>query len=239
MSFPDGALIWMLFDFISRRAAWWLVAPLFVLAGCSGLSRAPSPLINYKPEAFGASTFSRRFAADPAQTCEAARRALLGQGYIVAEATADKVTARKYFQPSADHHVQFEFRVVCAREAGDAGGGTIAFANGLQEQYNVRKVKESASLGVGGFGSLSLPVEGGMDSMVKVGSETVSDDELYERYFDLLAQYLDSVIPPETSDPVRPSQPVELAPLPLVREVPGVPMPTEQPASAAAAVASP
>lgn len=228
----------MFFDFILRRAAWWLVASLLVLGGCSGLSRAPSPLINYKPEAFGASTFSRRFAAEPAQTCEAARRALLGQGYIVAEATADKVTARKYFQPSSDHHVQFEFRVVCAREAGDAGGGTIAFANGLQEQYNLRKVKESASLGVGGFGSLSLPVEGGMDSMVKVGSETVSDDELYERYFDLLAQYLDSVIPVETSEPDRPAQSVQPAePTPSTRAA-GVARPPvlpEQPASVPAA----
>ncbi len=221
----------MLFDFISRRAAWWLVAPMLVLVGCSGLSRSPSPLINYKPEAFGASTFSRRFAAEPAQTCEAARRALLGQGYIVAEATAEKVTARKYFQPSPDHHVQFEFRVVCAREAGDSGGGTIAFANGLQEQYNVRKVKESASLGVGGFGSLSLPVEGGTDSMVKVGSETVSDDELYERYFDLLAQYLDSVIPAETSERVQPVQSLTSTQAPETPPVSALP---EVPAAAAA-----
>ena len=115
----------------------------------------------------------------------------------MAEASADQVTARKYFQPSADHHVQFEFRVVCAPEHGQAGVTTIAFANGLQDQYNIRKVKESASLGVGGLGSLSLPVEGSTDSMVKVGSETVSDDELYQRFFDLVAQYIDSVVPPE------------------------------------------
>lgn len=189
--------MWMLSGLRSRLVPVVLLTTLTLLGGCAGLARTPAPLLNYKPEAFGASTYSRRFAAEPAQTCEAARRALLGQGYIVVDATDVGVTARKYFQPSVEHHVQFEFRVVCAPENAEFGAATIAFANGLQDQYNIRKVKESASLGVGGFGSLSLPVEGSMDSMVKVGSETVSDDELYQRFFDLVAQYIDSVAPPE------------------------------------------
>ena len=112
------------------------------------------------------------------------------------DATADKVIARKYFQPRAEHHVQLEFRVVCARESGDADA-TVAFASGLKEQYVVRKVKESASLGVGGIGSLSLPVEGSLDSMVKVSSETVDDATLYQRFFELLGQYLDRSVAPE------------------------------------------
>ena len=153
-------------------------------------------LVGYQPEAFDASAFSRHYAAQPARTCEAARRALLSQGYIVTDATADKVIARKYFQPRAEHHVQLEFRVVCARESGDADS-TVAFASGLKEQYVVRKVKESASLGVGGIGSLSLPVEGSLDSMVKVSSETVDDATLYQRFFELLGQYLGRSVEPE------------------------------------------
>ena len=72
-----------------------------------------------------------------------------------------------------------------------------AFASGLNEQYTVRKVRESASLGVGGIGSLSLPVEGSMDSMVKIASETVTDSELYERFFDLVGEYLDDAVAPD------------------------------------------
>ena len=67
-------------------------------------------------EAFDASTHARHYAAPPERTCEAARRALLSQGYVVTAATAQEVTARKYFQPDAQHHVQMEFRVVCAPE---------------------------------------------------------------------------------------------------------------------------
>lgn len=173
------------------------LAPL-ALAGCAGLSSPPSPLLDYQPEAFNGSAYVRHFTATPARTCEAARRALLSQGYVVHTAQADQVSGRKYFQPSAAHHVQLEFRVVCAAEAG-AATGTVAFVSGLQDQYVVRKVKESASLGVGGIGSLSLPVEGSMDSMVKIASETVTDKVLYQRFFDLVDDYLARASVPESA----------------------------------------
>ena len=64
----------------------------------------------------------------------------------------------------------------------------------------VRKVKESASLGVGGFGSLSLPVEGGLDSLVKVASNTVTEPNLYERFFDLLGGFLSKAVPPKAAE---------------------------------------
>lgn len=167
------------------------------LAACSNLgsslgSTPLAPLSGYQPEDFSATTHSRHYAAPPARTCEAARRALLSQGYMVTAAQADQVTARKYFQPDPNHHVQLEFRVVCAPE-GAGQLASVAFASGLKDQYVLRKVKESASLGVGGLGSLSLPVEGGMDSMVKVTSETVTSATLYERLFDLMSEYLDVV----------------------------------------------
>ena len=40
------------------------------------------------------------------------------------------------------------------------------------------------------IGSLSLPLEGSMDSMVKIASETVSTAEVYERLFNLMGEYL-------------------------------------------------
>ena len=160
------------------------------LAACAGLSPQVVPLRDYQPEAFDGNAYVRHFVAAPARTCEAARRALLSQGYVLTTAQADQVSGRKYFQPSAEHHVQLEFRVVCAAEIGDVDA-SVAFVSGLKDQYVVRKVKESASLGVGGIGSLSLPLEGGMDSMVKVASETVTDHELYGRFFELVGEYLD------------------------------------------------
>ena len=172
-----------------------LLAPL-VLAACSGLPSKPTELVDFQPETFDSSAHSRHFAASPALACEAARRALLSQGYVVTAAKPEQVSGRKYFQPAREHHVEMEFRVVCAPEQGDSER-TVAFVSGLKEQYIVRKVKESASLGVGGFGSLSLPIEGGLDSLVKVASTTVTDANLYERFFDLLGEYLNKAVPPK------------------------------------------
>lgn len=176
---------------VAFRRALPALASLVVL-GCTSLNRAPAALPDYQPEAFDANAYVRHYLGPPERTCEAARRALLSQGYVVTSAAADGVTARKYFQPDPEHHVQLEFRVVCAPE-GAHPGASVAFVSGLKEQYIVRKVKESASVGVGGFGSLSVPIEGGMDSMVKVASETITDREVYDRLFTLMAGFLDTV----------------------------------------------
>ena len=177
----------MLIHTCLRRAS--LACATLALGACASLPNRPTPLVNYQPESFGANAYAKHYGTHAPRTCEAARRALLSQGYIVSAASADQVVARKYFQPFADHHVQLEFRVVCATD-GDGSGGSTVFVNGLKDQYVVRKAKESASLGVGGIGSLSLPLEGSLDSMVKVGSETVTDRELYERFFQLLGDHL-------------------------------------------------
>ena len=56
-----------------------------LLVGCSTEGKVLAP-----QEKFGSvSTYSRLFDATPAQTCEAARRALLSQGYIINTHTAE------------------------------------------------------------------------------------------------------------------------------------------------------
>ena len=141
-------------------------------------------------ESFDSSTtFSRTYAAREAQACEAARRTLLSQGYVVHVATADQVRGRKIFQPSAETHVEVEFNVVCARD-GSAGARTIAFVNAVQERFALKKSRDSASVGVGAFGSLSVPFTGSDDSLVKVASSTVTSARFYDRFFQLLERYL-------------------------------------------------
>jgi hypothetical protein len=157
--------------------------------------------VNYEPEAFGSTTtHTRDYEATEAQTCEAARRALLSQGYMITAANADLVTGRKSFQPAAEVHVEVEFRVVCAREStrsGKASKSTVAFATALQDRYGIKKVNNSASLGVGAIGSLSLPFSGSDDAMVKVASETLTDERFYDRFFALLDRFLEG---PEAED---------------------------------------
>ena len=160
-----------------------------VLAGCA--QRPASPLQNFEPESFDTSStnFSRHYEVAPSKACEAARRALLSQGYVLSMASGEQVTGRKFFQPNAETHVPLEMRVVCAPEGGE--DTAVVFAVGVQEVHAVRKANNSASLGVGGLGSLSLPVPGSNDGMVKVGTQTVSDTRFYRSFFDLLAEYLD------------------------------------------------
>ncbi len=149
-------------------------------------------------EKFGSTaTYSRLFDATAAQTCEASRRALLSQGYIINTASSDLVEGQKSFQPEAESHLQMVIRVVCAPESPD-GKISLGFVTALQDSYQLKKSNNSASLGVGAIGSVSLPFTSGNDSMVKVGSVTISSDEFYEGFFDLVSRYLATVddLPP-------------------------------------------
>ena len=121
-------------------------------AGCA--MPTDKPLV-YSQEKFDSvSRHARSFGVSAAQTCEAARRALLSHGYLVQRSNAELVDGRKSFQPSVDTHVEIEFHVVCAPEGPDR---STVFVNALQDRYALKKTSNSASLGVGPVGSVSLP----------------------------------------------------------------------------------
>jgi len=191
-------------------------AALLVAVLVSGCGVTERQRVTYEPEEFDSTTtHTRNFIASEAQTCEAARRALLSQGYMITAANPELVTGRKSFQPASEVHVEVEFRVVCAREGGKSRS-TIAFASALQDRYGVKKVNNSASVGVGAIGSLSLPFSSSDDAMVKVASETLTDDRFYDRFFSLIERYLpDSIEPPPPAEarPVPPAHPPVEAPL--------------------------
>jgi hypothetical protein len=181
-----------------------------LVAGC-GLT--PSRKVSYETEEFDSTTtHTRSYAATEAQTCEAARRALLSQGYLIITGNQELVTGRKSFQPETEVHVEVEFRVVCARQGNAKSRSTIAFASALQDRYGVKKVNNSASVGVGAIGSLSLPFSSSDDAMVKVASETLTDDRFYDRFFALMERYLPESIEelpapaPAEARPATPSQ---------------------------------
>ena len=157
-----------------------------VLSGCVNSGKVFAP-----QEKFGSvATYSRLFDAPAQHTCEAARRALLSQGYIVQSDRADLVEGKKNFQPEADSHLQIMIRVVCVPETAD-GTVSLGFVTALQDAYTLKKTNNSASLGVGGLGSVSVPFNtGGGESLVKVGSQTIADNDFYESFFDLVKRYL-------------------------------------------------
>jgi hypothetical protein len=203
-------------------------AAVLALAACllAGCGTGTPRRIAYEPEEFDSTTtHTRTYAATEAQTCEAARRALLSQGYLVTAANADLVTGRKSFQPANEVHVEVEFRVVCAKAAvaGQKQRGahsTIAFVSALQDRYSLKKTNNSASVGVGVLGSVSLPFSASDDALVKVASETLTDERFYDRFFVLLDQYLaPSADEPAAVEPVPAiaplTAPATILPMPL------------------------
>ena len=162
------------------------LAIIAMLAGCGSTIPQHVPV----QESFGSTeTFSRMFDASPAQTCEAARRALLSQGYIAMARTAELIEGSKSFQPDPELNLQMNIRVVCVPETTD-GQVSIGFVTALQDRYTLKKSANSASLGVGALGSVSLPFSSGSDSMVKVGSETIAKSGFYDSFFELVSRYL-------------------------------------------------
>ena len=156
-----------------------------LLGGCASTPKSFPSQENFSSTV----TYSRLFDASAAQTCEAARRALLSQGYIISSAREDMVEGRKSFQPEPESHLQMEIRVVCAPDTPD-GKVSLGFVTALQDVYALKKSNNSASLGVGALGSVSLPFSSSSDAMVRVGSKTISSDIFYERFFDLVKRYL-------------------------------------------------
>ena len=155
-------------------------------AGCS----AQKPLV-YTLEKFEpASRHARGYPVPAANSCEAARRALLSHGYLVQRSNAELVDGRKSFQPSVDSHVEIEFHVVCAQEGPEQ---STVFVNALQELYALKKTSNSASLGVGPVGSVSLPFGSSSDSLVKISSETIPAGDFYDRFFALIEHHLANV----------------------------------------------
>ncbi|MND95675.1 hypothetical protein D3C80_879370 [compost metagenome] len=211
-----------------------------VLAGASGCSSQKTAI--YEHENFDDSgTFSRSFPVSDAQSCEAARRALLSQGYIITSTDPKLVSGNKSFQQTGDSHLQISFNIVCAADSGQKHRSTI-FANALQDRYALKKVNNSASLGVGVLGSVSMPIGSTDDSMVKVASETVTASKFYERYFALVESFLPAPAKKAAKTPAEPKSELgvpEPAPAsvvaPLAPEATTPPAPAPAPAEPAQA----
>jgi hypothetical protein len=179
-------------------------------AGCS----THKPLV-YSQEKFDSVTrHSRSFGMSAERTCEAARRALLSNGYQVQRPNPELVNGRKSFQPSGDTHVEIEFHVVCAAEGSQR---STVFVNALQDRYALKKTSNSASLGVGPVGSVSLPFGSSSDSLVKIASETIPSGDFYDRFFALIEDYLARSTDDAPDEPAA----VDSLPLPPARSSPG------------------
>nr|WP_314489792.1 DUF2242 domain-containing protein [uncultured Pseudomonas sp.] len=212
---------------MSRSSALAVLGLAFCLAGASGCASKKAAI--YEHENFDNSgTYSRSFPVNEAGSCEAARRALLSQGYIITSSDANQVAGNKSFQQNSENHLQISFNVTCAPDSSDEQRSTM-FANALQDRYSLKKSNTSASLGVGILGSVSMPIGSSDDSMVKVASETVTAAQFYDRYFALVESYLPKPKKAQSAPAVAP--PGEAAKAPASAPDLGLPEPASAPAA--------
>ena len=165
-------------------------AAFIAVAACSS---APQPKFQQELFDSGASPFSRTFNVGSADACEAARRALLNQGYLTTIAQTDRIDATKDFQPTGESHITVEIHVVCTPGV-DADGSSIVYANAIQSGYALKKSDTSASVGLSLLGSVSLPIRSNSDAMVKVSSETIQSNAFYNGFFDSVSHYVTTLI---------------------------------------------
>lgn len=182
------------------------------LSACSSTPRAAYPLESFT----STNVFSSTFPGSNQVACEGARRALLSQGYIISKADANEVIGEKKFQMENDVHMQIEFHVACAEDSKGSNSTTV-FANAVRDRYTLKKSNDSASLGVGVLGSVSLPIRMSDDSLVKVASETIPAKEFYDGFFVLMGRYIDTpadLTRPSPGDSQPSDKPAAMAPVP-------------------------
>ena len=179
------------------RFAWLAVAGISaaMLGGCTVFGKK-SGIDNV--EAFDSATFSRNYDLPPTATCPAAQRALLSQGYNIDSASNVSVAGRKHFLQTKGDQYEIEFTITCLT---DQANHSSIYVNAVQHLYTVKQANTSATLGVSMLGSVSMPIGSTDDSLVKIGSVTISSPVLYQQFFNQLEANL-----PEFSPDKHPSE---------------------------------
>jgi hypothetical protein len=167
-----------------------LLAGAILTGGCGTPIQAAPDFKAYDLERFSRSApFSRELAASPAAACQAARQALLSQGYALFVEEAARIHGRKFFRPTAGVGVEIAVTVTClASHGGEAR--SMVYVTAWQDGFMTRRSPVAASVGLPVMGSVSMPVGTTEDSLVKVGVETVQDKDYYARFFALLQELL-------------------------------------------------
>ncbi|MDM9561762.1 DUF2242 domain-containing protein [Bordetella petrii] len=163
-----------------------LSAALALLAACTA-----TPTIDERDSFTQRDTYSRNFAGSSQAACEAGRRSLLGQGYIIDKAEPNRVSGHKNYQDEENdnQHAQIVFNVDCAPTG---NGDAVVYASALRELHTIKKSSNSASVGLSVLGAVSMPVGASDDSLVKTSSETIARGAFYEGFFEQVARNLAS-----------------------------------------------
>jgi hypothetical protein len=150
-----------------------------LLSACTTTKTARS----YQTETFPSETpFQYYSSREPENACEIGKRALLSQGYQIDDAKSLNIRGEKYFRPKVDEATRLTITLVCLPSA----LGAVIYANALETQFEMKSKGSNAGVSVSALGSVSLPWSIDKDTLVKVGEETVTAPDFYQRLFELV-----------------------------------------------------
>jgi hypothetical protein len=152
-----------------------------MLVACSG------PRTYAEKEEFHSdSRHNRNFSAAEEPVCEAARRVLLRDGYIVEESAEQTLSGAKEFQIEENRHAILRLYANCSPRS----GGSTLYVTATEEHFDVKTSRQSTSFGVPLISPLSIGSKSEVDNQVKIRGETVTDKNFYERFYKAVQQEL-------------------------------------------------
>jgi hypothetical protein len=157
-----------------KRYGLFITLTYLLLTACSG------PRTYAEREAFKAdSRHSRNFPVTEKSVCEAARRVLLRDGYIVEEDTGQNLIGEKSFQIEEHQHAILRLYTTCD----PVPGGATLFVTATEEHFDVKTSRQNTSIGVPILSPISIRNKSEVDNQVKTRGETVTDKGFYERFY--------------------------------------------------------
>lgn len=118
------------------------------------------------------------FSATAAPVCDATRRVLQGDGYIVKKGVDHDLIGHKEFPIEDERRAILRLYVTCSERT----AGSTLFVTATEEHFDLKADSESTSIGVP-LTPLSISSEREISKEVKIRGETVTDRNFYERFY--------------------------------------------------------
>jgi hypothetical protein len=161
----------------------WFSAALFtvVLTACGG------PKTYADSEDFRAdSRYHQNFSTEASTLCNAAKRALLSDGYVVTMQDSPNMIGSKSFQVEEKSHAVLQLHISCSPRS----EGATLFLTATEEHFDVKTSRKSTLIGVPVVTPISIGSKSETDNQVKTRGETVTDRSFYNRFYQAVQREL-------------------------------------------------
>ena len=153
---------------------------LFWVLMFSGLAACGGPDSYAEREAFqGPSRHQREFRSDAASLCAAARRVLLGDGYVVTAQSNNLLVGEKEFNAEDQQRAVIRLHVACEPRS----RGATLFLTATEELFDIRTTRQSSSFGLPILAPITYHSSKESGQTIKLQGETVTTPTLYENFY--------------------------------------------------------